>query len=273
MSLKAITEFHSYVSINDIKPVLERGVPSNIELTLEDGKVQSSVFIFFNGNNSILKKMLQTHDELCVFKISPKVMALPNIIIADRAENQEGASFYTFAEGVPFLNFSVLTDRNGWTDRKGSLEENRLKSFQRCAQLIVPNTIPSQLITGIYVLSEKVKIAVKALFERPLPIPIIVNPRLFFDTTPVLPIPSTPVLLRSLPVYNSEGCDDSMDEDAQEQRLDDCEPVALSLQERNAADDEEYSRGVKTGRIQFVSVLKEGETKKPRLVRGTTEDE
>ena len=283
MSLKSVTEFHCAVRFNDIKTVIENGVAGSIDLTFEEDKVQSYVSVFFNGNNSALKNLLQT-DELCILRIDPRVTEYPDLIVTDRGVTQEGVSFYHLANALPYLNFSVINDRHGWTDKKASLAENRLRSFQRCAQLLVPNVLPDHFITGIYVVSERVKAAVKALFTRELHIPVIVHPRLFFETPPMPTPPSTPLLpsvesdpeLSLVSSIGSSGESDNEDDDdgVQHDALEDWDvtpPPVLSA-ERDEDDDDQVSWGEKTGRSKFDSELEEEKPKKPRKV-GPRENE
>ncbi len=188
LSFQKVSEFHFILPAVQIPQALQEGLAGGIQLQAEDSpeaKVRSYVGLFFNGNNPVLRQKLRENEDLCVLKISATALNVPEAVIADRDVTDADVSFYLAGNGLKQLDFSVLRQKEGWTDRKCSVAENQLRGKLRTATLLVPEGVPGEAILGIYVASEKVRAKVLGLFRGQALRPLIVNPPLFFERAPV----------------------------------------------------------------------------------------
>lgn len=184
IGFQKVKELHHVLPIGQIAQTLESGIAADIHLTKKsnvDETIYSFVRLFFNGNNPLLKVMLQEREDICVLRVRKEVLNAPQTLIADSNTYESNCNYYALEEGFLHLNFAVLNQKQGWTDSKLSVAQNGIRAKQRTASLLVPNCVRSCAITGIYVASGKARELLKQYFNEELPVPVIVHPNLFFN--------------------------------------------------------------------------------------------
>ena len=112
-------------------------------------------------------------EQLCVLKVSRNVLAVASVVIAD----QNASSTY-----VRFLSPQQLASLN--LDRVYAQDwrsDDQITYFQqkaaKCAEVLVPYSVPQSLIIGAYVVNNTAKASLQA---TGFSLPITINPDLFF---------------------------------------------------------------------------------------------
>ena len=101
-------------------------------------------------------------------------MDISGIIISDRNAASSYAKFLTKEEGITSLNKDQVFARY-WTHDNpfDQMEHASIK----CAEVLVPDRVPSELITGVYVANEA---AQKSFLLLKIPLSVTINSGIFF---------------------------------------------------------------------------------------------
>jgi hypothetical protein len=116
-----------------------------------------------------------SHESLCVLRVSTNVLDLPNVVITDANASRTFAKFRPAPEGLAIVNRD-LTFAKYWTH--DDEEEQYRRKGLKCAEVLVPRGVPTKYITGAYVSCEKGRQALAAIAGD---LPITVNGNLFFN--------------------------------------------------------------------------------------------
>ena len=116
------------------------------------------------------------HEEICVLRISPDVLDIPNVVITD---SNAGSNYVRFRPAPSGL---VIVDRERtfarWWNHPDDIREKWRHSAQKCAEVLVPNMIPIRYITGAYVSCEASEEKLRQVAPN---VPITVDADLFFQ--------------------------------------------------------------------------------------------
>lgn len=188
-----ITEFHNIMPIDNISLVMRLGILShNRAVNVEHESVASPLIqerrnkkipngsflhdyvnLYFHARNPMMYSLRRKSD-LCVLKISVDVLNIDRTIISDRNAASDFARYYPVSE-IDQLDFSLIYARD-WTCRNNPMEYFRRKTA-KCAEVLVMNRVPPELITGAYVKNEKAQIKLENQgFDRE----IFINEDLYF---------------------------------------------------------------------------------------------
>ena len=130
--------------------------------------------LYFSYHNPMLYKRQGIADELCVLALSASVMDMEGCILADRNAAAYLARFYTPLEGMERLDFQKIHAQY-WTDPNPLVQ--REKKAIKCAEILIPHSIPADYIVGAYVAGRKSSERLKAYgFDKK----IVVNPEVFY---------------------------------------------------------------------------------------------
>ena len=170
MNFEDIQELHYITHIGNVQSICENGIlshkyagkVSHISVASPDvqerrarkiipgGKsLHDYVNLYFDARNPMLYFLKDQHAELCILCINPAVMELTGVIISDRNSSSEYARFSKYPEGLARLNAEVIFARY-WTHPDNPFLEMEHKSI-KCAEVLVPDNIDPQFITGCYV--------------------------------------------------------------------------------------------------------------------------
>ncbi len=111
---------------------------------------------------------------LCVLLVSASVLDIPDCVISDRNAAAYLARFYPAAEGVGTLDFEKVFARSWIHD--SDIETRNHKAI-KCAEILIPQSIPYSYVVSAYVVS---KDAQKKLEEVGFDKGISVVPEAFF---------------------------------------------------------------------------------------------
>jgi hypothetical protein len=200
MKLSEIKELYYIAHIDNIKSILQNGIlcynkAKKVKYTdIADGKVQSRrekdvipsgkhklhdyANMYFNARNAMMSKRRDLHKELCIFRINPIVLKLPNVIISDKNASSGYVRFYE-TKDIDKLDVSLIFTED-W--RNGNTVQYWIKKSASCAEVLFPDCVNAKFITGIYVsCQDTFDKLVGLLKEHPIKNTIEIKPKLFFQ--------------------------------------------------------------------------------------------
>ena len=181
MNRSDISELHFIAPIANVPSILEHGILSHRQagrLTHASVAMQEVqerrknkqipgarplhdyANLYFDAHNPMLSKRRSQNNEICVLRVSPDVLDLPDIIIADRNAASQWVRFYKSAEGLTQLDRDMVF-AHYWThqDQFQAWEHKSIK----CAEVLVPDKIKPRLIIGAYVANQMALACFQAL--------------------------------------------------------------------------------------------------------------
>jgi len=130
--------------------------------------------LYFDYHNSMLSKIRDRNETICILRFSPEVLDLDGVVVSDRNASSDYAAFYPVESGLEQIDFDLVYAKF-WTDLD-PYEQWRKKSI-KCAEVLVPNCIPYEYITRAAVYDDSAADELKKTgFDRD----IFVEPRAFF---------------------------------------------------------------------------------------------
>jgi len=142
------------------------------------GRLHDYANLYFNPRNAMMYKKKDLHQEICILIIDPKILNATNVIISDMNASSDYARFYSPKE-LDKLDGELIFARD-WR-HSNPIEYWRRKSAV-CAEVLVPNFVPSTFIIGVYVSCNESRERVTHLLEdSPLRDQVFVNNDLFFQ--------------------------------------------------------------------------------------------
>ncbi len=122
----------------------------------------------------MLYKRSGRHAELCVLRISTDVLGLPEAVIADGNAASKYTAFWPSPSGLAKIDRDLVFAED-WTDANQIVRWQ--KTAAKCAEVLVPQRVPPNLIKGAYVSCRE---AEQALVEMGFILPIAIDAHLFF---------------------------------------------------------------------------------------------
>lgn len=191
-----VVELHYITPITNLPSIMKRGILSKVRADplspstvadanvqdIRDGKVVPNgrplheyANLYFDARNPMMFKRRSLRHDIVVVRVSPDVLDLPGVVIADGNAASTGTTFYASPQGLQ----SLAEDRvyaTYWTDPDFWMQID--KKRQRCAEVLVPDVIPAAYIRGCYACTEGVRTAC----ETQVPgIVVEVSKHVFFD--------------------------------------------------------------------------------------------
>ncbi len=195
MKLSDITELHYITPIANLPSIVRSGILSHkrvtemqhVSVAMEEiqekrrqkkipgaGQLHDYVNLYFDAHNPMLSKRRDKNNEICILRLDPEVLNIEGVIIADCNAASTYAKFLTVKEGIASLDKEQVYARY-WN------HENYYEKIQhasiKCAEVLVPDCIPAELIKGIYVVND---IAQNKVSLLNIPLPVVINNGIFF---------------------------------------------------------------------------------------------
>ncbi|CAN5756277.1 hypothetical protein BH23CHL5_BH23CHL5_21850 [soil metagenome] len=171
-----VNELHYLTPIANIPSITERGILSHSlarryeHISVANQSVQaqrsrvrlpnnrhlhSYVNLYFDARNPMMYTMKQRHESLAVLRVDPRVLELPGVMISD---GNAAAGLTRFSppndEGFAVIDedsvFAIY-----WNHADPQVKEEQKR--KRCAEVLVPDRIPPEFITGAYVSCQSAK--------------------------------------------------------------------------------------------------------------------
>lgn len=195
MNRDDLKELHYITTIRNVPSILSKGILSHkrakkinhnsvaMEVIQERRKnkivpggrpLQDYVNLYIYARNPMLYVLQSRHVDLCILRVSIEILDLPGVIITDRNASSNYARFAPAPKGL-FIVDKDLTFAEYWT-HPDPFEAMRRKSA-KCAEVLVPDRIDPDFITGAYVSCQEAKTVFEALG---VDIAVTINAYLFF---------------------------------------------------------------------------------------------
>ena len=190
-----VTELHCIMPIANIPSVMERGVLSHERAAsvqhlsvalqpVQDRRDKKHVpgglrlhqyaNLYFHARNPMMFKRRDEAPNLCVLRISTTILERDGTVISD----QNAASDYVrflHPRQWQLLDFDAIYAMD-WR-HPGNPAAYYRHSSQKCAEVLVPQQVDTQFITGAYVIDDAARERLEAFG---LALPVAANPVLFF---------------------------------------------------------------------------------------------
>ena len=114
------------------------------------------------------------HRTLCVLRIEPAVLDLPGVAVTDGNASSVHVLFRAAPDGLKIVD-KEMTFADDWRD-PDEIQYWRKKTA-KCAEVLVPDTVPPRFIFGAYVSGEEARHNLDGLG---LGIPTEINAKMFF---------------------------------------------------------------------------------------------
>ena len=113
-------------------------------------------------------------ENLCILAIDSKVLDIPGCIVTDQNAASRTVRFYDALSGINSIDFNKIFSDNWIHD---DIYETALHKKIKCAEILIPDSIPYPYIIGASVLNETSKIK---LLQKGFDKNIIIKPSTFF---------------------------------------------------------------------------------------------
>ena len=195
MNFKELAELHFITSIRNIPSILKRGILcfekaekiSHHSIAMDEIQERRKKVVVPRGmplhkyanlyicaRNPMMYKRRDQHKQICVLRISMDVLNLPKVVIADGNASSDYTKFLSAPKGIEMLDLEVIFSEY-WTDPDyfAGLRKKRIK----CAEVLIPDKVPSDYLIGAYVSDETVRNRVIELgFNKQ----VTIKPYMFF---------------------------------------------------------------------------------------------
>lgn len=138
------------------------------------GPLHTFANLYFHARNPMMCRIQARREELVVLRVNRDVLLKPKVVIADGNASSDYTSFYPAPDGLRFLNRDLVfaLDWRAPGDQIRYWKQKRV----RCAEVLVPDGVPPELIFGAYVASSQAKVRLAALAPQ---LDSQINPQLF----------------------------------------------------------------------------------------------
>lgn len=188
-----IDSLHFIAPLSNLPSILEHGILSHraaskhphVDVSMAEvqdiraskripgaGKLHDYANLYVHARNPMM--FVRRAEPLCVVKVSLDVVDLPGVIVADGNAASGYTAFRPGSAGIEALDGAIVLAEY-WTDNDyyAYLEKKRC----RCAEVLVPNRVPPEMILAVVVPSETVR---RAVVSDAPGIVVTVDPHLFF---------------------------------------------------------------------------------------------
>ena len=133
---------HRSVAMNEIQQRRSNKVVPN------GFRLHQYVNLYFHARNPMLSRLRDHHAEICILRIAPDILSIPNVVITSQNASSNYVRFYPSPDGLAFLD-KDLVYAESWI-HEDQIDEWRHKSI-KCAEVLIPNSLDSVYIMGAYV--------------------------------------------------------------------------------------------------------------------------
>lgn len=130
--------------------------------------------LYFTYHNPMMYKRKDIAETICVLALSASVLDIEECVVSDMNAAAYLVRYYPAYEGIEVLDFDKIFAKY-WIHPNE--HEQRMHKAIKCAEILIPQKIPSCYIEGAYVVSNSSKRLLESVgFNRE----IIVQPSVFF---------------------------------------------------------------------------------------------
>ncbi|MFQ5902261.1 MAG: DUF4433 domain-containing protein [Candidatus Binatia bacterium] len=197
MNLSDLKELHYITPIANVPSIMKFGILSNREVSRRriqsvsvaaqeiqerrkpkiipgGGPLHNYVNLYICARNPMMYRLSSKHVELCVLQVSPAVLNLAGVVIADGNAASGYTGFWPSPSGLAKIDKETVFAKY-WTDPDpiSQLYNTRVK----CAEVLVPDRLDPRSIFGAYVSCQEAEQKLRQLAPGPT---ITIDPHLFF---------------------------------------------------------------------------------------------
>lgn len=200
MTFDELEELHYITPLVNVKSIVQRGILSHQKaekiahesvamdeiqerrkkVVVPGGRpLHQYVNLYFHARNPMMFKRKEAHLKLSIIRVTKDVLSLPKVVIADRNASSDYVLFTSSPDGLRFISKSLVYAK--YWNHEDPIEKFRHASI-KCAEVLVPDKIPTDFILGAYVSCEESKIKLYDIIkEIDSDFLIDVNQDLFFQ--------------------------------------------------------------------------------------------
>lgn len=162
--------FYNIMPIDNVSSVLKNGILSNELVTtishvsvampeiqskrdkieIPNGfKLHQYANLYFDARNPMMYR--RRYEDICVLKISARILDLPNVVISDQNASSCYARFYEPDIAFDELDYDLIYARS-WEDDDRFMYYK--KKSAKCAEVLVPERVLPEFITAVAVMNE-----------------------------------------------------------------------------------------------------------------------
>lgn len=188
MTLDDVPELHFICLMEKVPSILEHGIlshqqaqrlPKGAAPPVDDplvqlrrsnkqvpgaGPLHAFANLYFHARNPMMCRIQARREELVVLRVSRDILFHRNVVIADGNASSHYTSFYPAPDGLRFLRRELVFARD-WRAPGDQIRYWNQKRA-RCAEVLVPDRVPPELILGAYVASEQARAQLAVLAPR-----------------------------------------------------------------------------------------------------------
>lgn len=159
---------HQSVAMNEIQD-------RRAKVTVPGGKkLHEYVNLYICARNPMIYKRQAQFKELCVLRVNPDVINLPGVVITDGNASGDYVRFSAAPKGL------AIVDRD-WTFADDWRDPDPIQYFRKkaakCAEVLVPDKVKPDYITGAYVACREARATLEDLVRG---VAVVMNSHLFF---------------------------------------------------------------------------------------------
>ena len=168
-----VKELHYITLIAIVPSIMQRGVLSNElskkvphdSLAMEEiqakrknkripgaRKLHEYANLYFDAHNPMLSRRRNQNNQICILRVNPSVLDLPNVIISDRNAASDWVRFNNVIDGLAGLDKDKIYARY-WTNANNQYDLWENKSI-KCAEVLIPDSVEPKYILGAYVANQ-----------------------------------------------------------------------------------------------------------------------
>jgi len=165
-----LEELHYITAVENVPSVLEHGILSHRRasklkhrsvameeiqerrkaVVIPNGRpLHEYANLYINARNKMMFKIHELHADICVLRISPDVLDLPGVVIADSNASSDYVRFAASPGGLRLINRDRVFAEY-WTHPDDYIEQLRHGS-EMCAEVLVPDRVAPEYIMGAHV--------------------------------------------------------------------------------------------------------------------------
>jgi len=196
MTRDELSELGYIVPIATVPSILRRGIlshkraenVSHESIALEGVQDRRAMVIVPNGRplheyanlyicprNPMLLKRRDIHAQICVLRLSSDVLDIPNVVVTDSNAASKYVRFSPAPGGLAIVD-RERTFAPWWNHPEDQIDQWR-HSAQKCAEVLVPDAVPTRYINGAYASCDESN---QALLDAGFNLPVTMNGDLFF---------------------------------------------------------------------------------------------
>ncbi len=135
--------------------------------------------LYFCARNPMMFKRKDGHAELCVLRIAPTILEIEGAIVTDRNAAASICRFWNAADGLNNINLDMIF-ADDWRHPNHLIAYVNHRAI-KCAEVLIPNSVPPRFIVGAYVSCAETATAIEEIAPD---LPIQINEKLFFREEP-----------------------------------------------------------------------------------------